>query len=1050
MNRILQIATILFVPVFLFSQDLGKLAGTVTDENTGDPLAGANVLVEGSSLGAATDADGNFIILGVPVDVYTVRAEFIGYRPMRISNVRVSNNLTTDTDFALSSEAVELGVVNVVAQRPLINPSATNAIRSIDSDQIANFATRNVADLYAIQAGVVLLNGMVHIRGSRPDEVGFEVEGASTKAIATSGAVQSGQQAAAAEIGGGGGFNFASTIAEALEEVSIQSGGYSADLGGSNAGIIQQKFKTGGSRLSAKVLYETDAMASSLGSTLEPLIGGGETFSYGSTDITATLGGPLLSNRIRFFGAVQQITTEDFNPQFWFGATINDGNPIADLIGGQTPSGDSLILSWDAGNVNLNGDSYMLLGDSAKVAGARNMRSSEVLNFNGTLLFDLNPLIIRVGGLLNTSSTDVNSFPLFRIFNDRISRRDRSTSLINVKGTMFLGSNTLLNVNVNSFSRLSTRYDPSFVEPADFDNVSVADILMLGDSAEVAKKNPDWVYQNRWTPPVDFNVAAFSFQRPGDLTWGYSKTEQSYVGFNGGLVSQMGAHELKLGADWRQWTVRRYVFGTGAIVSINQQIDATQALADAFAAVEAGNATAEETDLAALILRRSRIDNIGFDEFGNVLDGDGVDAARHPNNLSFYVSDKLEMDDIIVNAGLRMDQYNLDDFKIDDVLNPPYDQTGASVHADQLKPTDTHTILQPRLGLAFPLSDKAVFHLQYGKFAQFPDLGQGFKSRSLMALYFGGQNFVRDPVGFDLEPIITIQYEVGFTYQLGNTASIDITGFARNTEGQIVLEQVFPAAGNTYGAREYSVYNNGDFTTVNGIEFVLQTRRFGAFQVLANYTWTDARGTNSFPNSTVGNQAITAGNPPTMISPLQFAQKHKGAVNLDTRFGPGGPFANSGVNFLFTFNGGHPYTRSSGGFGQRAAEDGALLAGDPRQRQPLEPIGASTTPWVFNADLKADVSFNMGNAALTAYVIVTNLFNRQHELNVYDRSGNAYDDHFFSSPELSELIVAAQGPNYEQLYRSVNIANRQHWIVDNGFDLFGVPRQIKFGISVGF
>ncbi|MCH7521430.1 MAG: TonB-dependent receptor [Candidatus Marinimicrobia bacterium] len=1027
MRHTLRVFLVMFFPVFLFSQETGKIAGTVTDDATGEPLVGANILVEGTSFGAATDSEGKYRILGVPASTYAVRAEFIGYRPVRISNVRVSSRLTTDTDFALTSEALELGVVEVVAERPLINPSATNAIRSISSEQIANFATRNVADFFSIQPGVVIHNGMLHIRGSRPDEVGYELEGASTKAIARGGVIQAGQQAATAELGGGGAFNLGSVIAEALEEVTIQSGGYTADLGGSNAGIIQQKLKTGGQSMSGSVLYETDALA--------PALGGDETFSYGATDFTATLGGPLLSNRVRFFGAVQRLHTDDFTPQFWFGADIADKALLPDLIGGITPSGDSVSFSWGDGDISDN-TSFAQLADGTIIKAAQNKRVSDVTTFNGTLLFDFNPLVIRVGGALNSSTTQVNSLPLFRMFNDRLPERKRSSSLINVKGTMFLSSNTLINVNVNRFSRLAEIYDPNFKHE------TVADILEWGDSTKVAAVNSNWVYKNQWTPPDDFNVAAFRFQRPGDITTGYSKSEQSYIGLNGGLVSQITDHEIKIGFDWRRWTYRQYSFGAGAIRSVNQQIDFTPALEDNFA---------EKDTTAARILRRSRISNIGYDEFGKeITDEDNIDRARHPYNLSFYIMDKIEMDDIVVNAGVRVDRYKLDDFKISDVLNPPYDKTEASAFEDSLLETDPHTIIQPRLGLAFPLSDRAVFHLQYGKFAQFPDLGLPYKSRSTMAANFGGQNFIRDPVGFDLEPIITTQYEAGFAYQLGEVASFDVTIFARNTVGQLVLEQVLPPADNTYGAGEYSVYNNGDFTTASGLEFAFQTRRVGPFQAILNYTWTDARGTNSNPNSTVGNLSVGAESP-TLITPLQYEQKHRGAINLDTRFGKRGLLANSGINLYFTFNSGHPFTHSSGGMGQRNADDGPLLTdGDPRSREPMEPIGASTTPWVFNTGLKADMTFDLGNASLTAYVIVTNLFNSQNVLNVYNRSGNAFDDGFLSDPALSDLIVQAQGPSYVELYQAVNLGNRQHWITDQGYDLFDIPRQIKLGVSVGF
>jgi hypothetical protein len=105
---------------------------------------------------------------------------------------------------------------------------------------------------------------------------------------------------------------------------------------------------------------------------------------------------------------------------------------------------------------------------------------------------------------------------------------------------------------------------------------------------------------------------------------------------------------------------------------------------------------------------------------------------------------------------------------------------------------------------------------------------------------------------------------------------------------------------------------------------------------------------------------------------------------------------------------------------------------------------------MFNVDLKADKSFRAGPVTLTLFARVTNLFNSQHVLNVYNRTGNAYDDGFLTDPELSAPIVEAQGETYQQLYEVVNLANRQHYIVDYGFDLLGVPRQVLVGLTASF
>ncbi|MFC1569329.1 substrate-binding domain-containing protein [bacterium] len=58
------------VIVPLWSGNTGKIAGTVTDKETGEPLPGANVVIEGTSLGAAADIEGQFSILHVPPQEY--------------------------------------------------------------------------------------------------------------------------------------------------------------------------------------------------------------------------------------------------------------------------------------------------------------------------------------------------------------------------------------------------------------------------------------------------------------------------------------------------------------------------------------------------------------------------------------------------------------------------------------------------------------------------------------------------------------------------------------------------------------------------------------------------------------------------------------------------------------------------------------------------------------------------------------------------------------------------------------------------------------------
>ena len=102
---------------FTFAGTTGKLTGKVTDKSTGEPLPFVNIILVGTNLGAATDIDGNYVILNIPPGNYNVKAQYIGYQPVLVENVSVSIDLTTTLDFTLSESAVELEEVVVQSKQ---------------------------------------------------------------------------------------------------------------------------------------------------------------------------------------------------------------------------------------------------------------------------------------------------------------------------------------------------------------------------------------------------------------------------------------------------------------------------------------------------------------------------------------------------------------------------------------------------------------------------------------------------------------------------------------------------------------------------------------------------------------------------------------------------------------------------------------------------------------------------------------------------------------------------------------------------------------------
>ena len=104
--------------------------------------------------------------------------------------------------------------------------------------------------------------------------------------------------------------------------------------------------------------------------------------------------------------------------------------------------------------------------------------------------------------------------------------------------------------------------------------------------------------------------------------------------------------------------------------------------------------------------------------------------------------------------------------------------------------------------------------------------------------------------------------------------------------------------------------------------------------------------------------------------------------------------------------------------------------------------------------MRLDKTLRLGNMNTNWYVYVQNVTNRKNIVNVYGRTGLANDDGYFTDPTLSQATLEATGPQYEEIYRAVNLDHRQHfWNTQGnavGFanDLFGTPRQIRFGVRV--
>lgn len=168
------IMILFFLSATIFAGTTGKISGKATDAETGEPLIGASIVIEGTYLGAASDVNGYYYINNIPPGKYKVIASSIGYHKMTVENIIVKIDLTTKLDIKLTPTSVTLSSEVVVrAERPLVQKDLTSSSATVSADDIKMMPVESVGRLVGLQAGVV--GG--HFRGGRSNEVAYLIDG---------------------------------------------------------------------------------------------------------------------------------------------------------------------------------------------------------------------------------------------------------------------------------------------------------------------------------------------------------------------------------------------------------------------------------------------------------------------------------------------------------------------------------------------------------------------------------------------------------------------------------------------------------------------------------------------------------------------------------------------------------------------------------------------------------------------------------------------------------------------------------------------------------
>ena len=924
----------LFIPLCVYSQTTGSIGGTVLDES-GLPLPGATVKIEGSSLGAVTNDDGAYVILNVAVGDYEVSASFIGYETTKITNVKVSVDLRTQVDFSMKLAGdIVTEVIEIEAERKGIDVEQSG--RLIESQQIENTGIRGITNIVSQTAGVVAdeRGTTLNIRGGRSNENIIIVDG-----VQTTNPIN--------------GSNRANVPNALLQEIAVLTGGFGAEYGNVLSGVINVTTKSGSDVYTGGFEVITDEFSNFA-----------KTHSYGYNLYSVSLGGPLIPSK-----SLSKVLNVYLNFERQF-LRVDNPSWISQQID---------YLYPDARDPNNEYGSYSYNGR---------------LNINLIDLKDGPPIMIRSG------LSYVDSKSRTRIGGNLLQNSDRNPIVDQTDLQTFgrlvhnVSNNFFYELQFNYFKTKMKRYDP----------IHGDNLTRYGDPAY----NPVFT-QLGVTYQTDPNTS-FLYNRVGSVYPWYDKSEVSYWGGKldatwAILSKEFGNHEIKFGGEYKYNTLRSLSVLAGYVA------DTTISMEDRWYGTNVG-----------------RLNAYGYDDIYDqsglpVITGDEVNP-KNPITGGFYIRDKVSFSDFNFNGGFRIDFFDVNDRVLKD-LNDLRGADGEVFSDDDFEQSKMDIEVSPRLGFSFPVTDKTIFVAQYGKMIQLPPLQYLYSSDKYYKQFL--QTALQD-VGTNssLKPSKLTQYEVGVKQQVGDFVNMGVTAFYK--------ESIDLIGAGRFGEKVF--YANTDFAISRGLDFYLSMRRMNRLSVDVAYTLSFATGTGSDPTSknSLANQSDEP--LPVFVYPLDYDQRHTGAVNLDYRFGEtdvpkgflGDVLKNLGVNLNFSFNSGRPYTK----------RDNSTTATGSGGSYIQSAKNEVYTGWNTRFDLKIDKGFKVWKTYFTVYAYVINLLNTELVNSVFPSTGKPDDNGFINTPTGASRYE--NDPVFRELWRD-RISYVSNW---------GPPRQIRFGIQMNF
>ena len=982
--------------VILNAATTGRLAVRVRDNN-GRPIEFVNVAVTKDNrtlTGGRTNAKGTAIIINIPPGVYVVKFTLVGYDSYTVNNVRIQVDQTTSLSPVMNKTGVKLSTVVVTAEQDRAGKDRVGTAVQVDMSNMADVAVTDVADVVALQAGVTNIGGELHIRGGRANEINYTVDGMSVSD----------------PVDGGSALG---VDLDAISDMKVMTGGFPAEYGNAQSGVINIVTKDGDAFFSGKLEYNTDhIIGSGRNSDVLKFAIGGPVVFFGSEDLRQKFtfylngGGEWLDGRLKDYWI------SDPNNEY-----VLNGVPLLEYdYPKYDPYADrTRILGIDLGNRNYNG-----------------------YNINLKSKYDFNPtqkMTFAVRGDRNYDHGFTYSWrhALQHIYMNEVIQSQYI-------GTYDHVLSAAMNLKLKaSFYRKTSTSGPrgisrdSYLYRNPIDESYVDDVLGGNYGFSSVDDIRDGVYDEGFLPAQFWTYRISGVEEPRGLS-GFVAPGSIYDNFVDDVSSQTNVR-----ADFEYQISDIHLAKTGFEV-IKHSIKKNQLQSfltiyeDRFeASLQRVFSTAQLAAWTPVIVD-SVVTNVPAQLYDVYITDDGVKipiykpedyfrAAQEasgkrdgyqadPWQIAYYLQDKMEWKGMIVNAGLRFDFW---------YLGSKYqvlEDSGKYRTVEFDKKDRFQAMISPRLGVSHPITDRDVLRFAYNYQNQLPQMQFIFTSKtpedanvSDTAITVGNPS---------LEPQITVTYEVGLSHQLSDDYVVDMTAYYKN-----LYNYVSTVKEKKEGEEQVSWYKyiSEDYGSARGIDIQLEKllSNFNTWTIAYSLAW--AQGNNS---STVIQDEMTN----LREFPLDWDVRHNLNTSFTFRIGRNEeffvpftdyilPFDDFSANINWNFASGAPYT-------PQAMVGGSMLDTNSKRKG-----------WTNQANLRITKGFSLPNdMSIRAFMEVENLFKTKNIVGVYPKTGSPYE----TGEDLTDDEVGAVYPEVEFVY---NKSIRNPGMIND-------YRGVTFGVSFNF